>query len=270
MTGAPGAANRAGSPIPVTGTLKEAYALVRRHPRTVLLPLAMVTVPAAAVAGGIYALLFLTIWGDEELRTFADINTSDSRSILFAVVALAASEMLFTQVARGATIVAIAGVLGGKPPSVAEALDPAFTRLGGLLALVLLTAALFGVALVTVIGLAVLPYLVLRLGLAFDVLMIEGRNPAAAVSRSWRLMRGNVLRLLALILLAALAAVPIVVLASLPGGIEGGSRTMNLALVVGYSVFQSAAMVPVIGFLTACTTLYYFKARARFDATGSA
>lgn len=256
--------------IPVMATLKEAWALVRAHPRTILLPMAAITVPLAFIIAAVNAGLFLSVWSDDEVVSIATMTAETRRPVMFGLIVLVAAEVLFAQVARAATIVALAGVIRGREPVLAEALDPAFTRLGGLLALIVIIAIIFGVTLVTVIGILALPYLMLRLGLAFDTYMIEGLGPWQALARSWALMRGNMLRMLALIVLGVLCVMPVVLALSTIEAVIGGSRTAQLLLVAAFSVVQSAVLVPVVAFLTACTTLYYFKTRARYDAAGPA
>lgn len=259
--------------VPVIATLKEAYRLVRANPRAVLLPVACIYVPLAIAISGTQAVLFLTVWSDQDLAGLINLTDFEDieRSVLFVLLVLAAAEVLFLWgVARGAAVVAVAGVIGGRAPTLTEALDPAFTRIGGLLALIAVFLGIFTGALLTGIGVLLLPYLVLRLGLSFDAYMIEGLSPWRSLARSWDLMGGNILRFFALSFLAALCALPLFILVSLPGAAIGGSRTVEILLLAAYSVLQSAALVPVVVFFTACTTLYYFKTRAIRDATSVA
>jgi len=256
--------------IPVVATLKEAWHLVRLHPRRLLMPMAVITIPLALIIAAVNAALFLTIWEDEELVGLGTLTSDTARPVMFGVVVLVAIDMLFAQVARAATIVAVASVVEGRPGSLTDCLDPAFTRLGGLLVLIAVIAGLLGVAFVTVIGVLALPYVMIRLGLAFDAYMIEGLGAWPALRRSWSLMHGRILRLFALVALSVVCALPILLTLSALEVSIGGDRAPQLLILTVFAGVRSAIFVPVVGFLTACTTLYYFKARERADAASPA
>ncbi len=251
--------------IPIFDTLREAASLINHNRRTVLMPLVVVTIPVAVIAALLPALMFVTVWRHEPVVTTGTLTTDATTMMIFFLVLITAVEALFTQVARAATIVAVAGVARGSPPSLTEALDPAFNRIGGILVLIAVIVMIVGVGLLTLIGLIVMPYLLLRLAIAFDAYMIEDGSPWSALGRSWSLMQGNMLRLLGLLGLAAICVLPFFVILSLLAGMGEGARSFQILWMAFWGVLQAIVILPIVAFFTACTTLYYLKARAIED-----
>lgn len=236
--------------------------MVRRHPRESILPLLVIEAPVAAVLSTVATVFFLTAFKDEPFRaSLALVSSNDARGVIFLLAVLAAVQALFTQVAHGAMVVSVAGVLSGKPKSLTESLDVAFTRMGSLivLALIIMAGAIVGVGSIVLIPLAL--FLALRLALNFEVMLLEGAGPRMAFVRSWALMRGNVLRFLgALVLTALMALIPFAAISAL-AAIEPGSRTLSIIVVGVFAVVQAVLMTPVIALLSSLTTIYYFALR---------
>ena len=178
--------------MPARKVIATAWALVTHHPREAMLPLVVIQIPVAILTGAVLAVLLLTVFGDQE------INTNDGGQLL-ALLLVSGTQALFAQVARGSTIVSLAGVIRGQPLTLTQALDPAFSRMGGLLALVVLVSAGVLISFVTLIGLVLLPYMILRFALAFEAFMLEDLGPWPALRRSWELMRGHMLRMLGVV-----------------------------------------------------------------------
>lgn len=260
--------------IPVFDTLREAVRLINENRVTVLLPLAVVTIPVAIILAVVRAVLFLSVWSNQPLPTTATLAEDGTPgSMLFLLVVLTAVDVLFALVARAAAIVALSGARRGEPPTLTEALDPAFNRIGGILVLLLVLAMLLATAmvlLVTIIGFVLMVYVLLRIGVAFEAYMLEGLGPWEAIGRSWELMRGNMLRLLGLMGLATVIALPFLVLVSLLSEVTGGDRNAEILLVAGWSTLQAVVVIPIVALFTACTTLYYLKARTVEDGTSPA
>lgn len=249
----------AGSPpaprfLPARQVIATAWNLVTSRPREVMGPVAVVQVPAAIAASIITAAMLLTVFADEPL----DATRGGQLALVLMV---SAGEALFAQVARGAAIVSIAGVLQGRPVPLTAALDPAFTRMGGLFALALIVTAGVAVAAVSIVGLLLLPYLAVRFALAFEAFMLEGRGPFAALGRSWTMMRGHMLRMLGVVALTLLIVVGPLALLSVLGGAVGGSRTTRVLAEAGVSVVQGVLLVPLVAFVTATTTVFYLNLR---------
>lgn len=233
-----------------------------------MLPLAAVAIPVSIIVTAISTGMFLTTWSDEDVTNAATVSGETPQIILFVLVVLGAGEALFGQVARAATVIALAGTVRGERPSITEALDPAFTRIGGLLLVFIAMLTIGMVGIVTIVGIVLLPYIFGRLGVALEAFMLEELSPMEALRRSWGLMQGRIIRFLGLMILAIGCVLPVLFVLSIIGGSISGSRTQELLLVGGWSMVQGAALVPVVAFLTACTTLYYLKAREL--ANGSA
>jgi hypothetical protein len=181
---------------------------------------------------------------------------------------LGAGQSLFSLVGAAGTMVAVEALSKGKPLGLAQSLDPAFTRMGGLLVF----GAVFNVLiLVSFIGLIVFLYFIARWGLAIQAHVLDGRSILGSFGLSWRLMRGRMMRFLALLLTAIPLALLLLlgtsflfgVIAS-PFGTEP-SRTTEL-------LFQSIALfvviltfIPVAAYLATSTTLFYLSARDESD-----
>lgn len=240
--------------LPARQVIATAWNLVTSRPREVMGPVAVVQVPAAIAAAAITAGMLLTVFANEPL------NATRGGQLALALM-VSAGEALFAQVARGAAIVSIAGVLQGRPVSLTGALDPAFTRMGGLFALALIVTAGVAVAAVSIVGLLVLPYLAIRFALAFEAFMLEERGALPALGRSWTMMRGHMLRMLGVIALTLLIVIGPLAMLSLLGGAVGGSRTTQVLAEAGVSVAQGILLVPLVAFVTATTTVFYLNLR---------
>jgi len=263
--------------IPIWGTVRDAFHLVRRNPKETMLPLFAVEVPVVVFVTIVTTLLYFTVFKDEPFRQQEDLFTEGSAGAVFAFVLLTAANALFSQVARGATIVSIAGLIRGKRLSLSESLDPAFTHMGGLLALAFM---MFGGAVVlglTVVGIIILPVLALRFALTVEAYMLDGGSPIEALRRSWRVMGGAsrganafagimtplMLRLLAVfVLLVLLIAVPVLLVQSISELVSGG-RTAQVWLSGGIAVLQTVLFVPVFAWVSAALTSFYLQARDR-------
>lgn len=254
----------------VRRTVGDAVRIVWRQPRATLLPLLAIELPVALVVALLTVVLYLTAFEDEPVEAMQDAVAGGAGAPLFLFLATTAAQALFAQVARGAAIISIAAAARGKPVSLTAALDPAFTRMGALLALVLIIGAGVALAFVSIVGLVILPYLAVRVALCFEAMMLEGIGPWAAVRRSWALTRGNTLRLFGVVLLsAAVIALPLMAVSAL-GAAIGGSHTARVVETGAYIVAQGLFVTPLVAFLTATTTLYYLTIRAAQDERNTA
>ncbi|WP_133117603.1 hypothetical protein [Tepidiforma thermophila] len=238
--------------LPARRVIATAWDLVTSRPKEVLLPVAAVEVPVSVVAALVIAGALSTVLRDVALD-------GQDRGYLALLLIVGAGQALFAQVAHGAAIVSIAAVLRGKPVPLAGALDPAFTRMGGLLALLVILVAMSVLLALTIIGLVLLPYLVVRLALAHQAFMLEGRSPFAALGRSWALMRGHMLRMLGVMLLTFLIFLGPAILISALDGLVAGSRGVQVALQALVSVVQGVLAVPLVAFASATTTVFYLN-----------
>lgn len=258
--------------ISIRGTLSESWWLLWRQPRFVLLPWLAVQLPVAALSAAVTAVLYLTVFRSEEVKPTSDLFSDGATPALFVYLAVAAFEGLFAQVARAATIVSVAAAVRGKPKTLPEALDPAFTRMGPIILLVVLLVLCLAGTLVAVsilvlipfagaaIALAILSYVAIRTTLSFEALMLEAVGPWQALRRSWAITRGRTLRLLGIIIVAVLCiAPPLFALTSLNYLIAGG-RTVEIVITAAVTFVGGILAVPLLAFISTVTTLYYLKA----------
>lgn len=268
MTGHPGpeGARPAAPPLPgVRQTIGDALRLVWRRPRETMLPILAIQLPVSLAVSAITVVLYLTAFRSEPVEGMQDAFAGGRGAPLFLFLATTAGQALFAQVARGAAIVSIAATVSGAPAPLTAALDPAFTRMGALLALVLIIGVAVVLAFLSIVGLVLLPYLAIRAALCFEALMIDGLSPVAAIRRSWALTHRNVLRLLGVVLLsAAVVTLPLLAISAL-GAATGGSRSERVVETGLYLFAQGILVIPLVAFLTATTTLYYLTIRASKD-----
>lgn len=268
--------------ISIRGTLSESWWLLWRQPRFVLLPWLAVQLPVAALGAAVTAVLYLTVFRSEAVKPTSDLFSDGATAALFVYLAVTAFEGLFAQVARAATIVSVAATVRGKPKTLTEALDPAFTRMGPIILLVVLLGLFLAGTLVAVsilvlipfagaaIALAILSYVAIRTSLSFEALMLEAVGPWQALRRSWAITRGRTLRLLGLILAAFVSiAIPLLCITSLSYLITGG-RTVEVILTAAVTFAGGVFEVPLFAFMSTVTTLYYLKAREMDDVRTAA
>jgi hypothetical protein len=270
----------------VWGTVRDALLLVRDNPRAAMLPMAVIHVPAAFISALVTVFVYFTVFGDRDFLPSDELIAAGASGPLFLFLALAAFEGLFAQVARGATICSIAGVVSSKRRTLTEALDPAFTRMGGLIVLAVLFAVGAVVLAVSFIGIVLIPILGLRLALAFEAYILEGLTPGAALRRSWGLMgpipgrpvsfigqvfSGTMLRLLGiLIVVGLLAAVPLIVISSVLPELVTGGRDGRVVTSGFVTIVQAVLLTPIIACITATTTLFYLRLRELREGKGAA
>ena len=234
---------------------------MRAHPRTLLLPYAAIGIPLALVNAAASPALYLTVFENRDYPIGGLFGIDEAGAPLFALLVLVAVTLLFSLVGQTAAVVAAAGTARGAPPTLSEALDPPFTRMGSLLVLGLVLVALSAVLVISLVGLIVLPYVLVRLGVSFQVFILEGRSPLQALGGSWRLMRGHMLRLIGIVLFAAIPVMIVSSLGSLTALAEESSRSVRMAVDGLGQVALGLLTVPVAVFAQTATTLYYLKIR---------
>ncbi|MBI5948430.1 MAG: hypothetical protein HY875_09850 [Chloroflexi bacterium] len=234
------------------------------YPREVIFPMAAIQVPVTIISAGATAVLYLTVFRDEAVKAPGDLFGDGASGPLFAYLVLTAFEALFGQVARAATIFSVSRAVKGERIRLVNALDPAFTRMGGLL----VVAILYGLVVAPVLSIFLFPialYFALRFGLSFEAFVIDGVSPTAAMRTSWRVMRGNLLRFICLLaLFVAVLVGPLILLSSL-ALVDAGSRGGNIAVTAVLTVLQGVVLIPFLSLFTAATTLFYLKARGPGD-----
>ncbi len=238
-----------------------------------MLPLLVTQVPLSIAGAAAHLVLFTQVYPDAPYTSFESLADLPA-GLLFWLAVVQGIYWLFTLVGLAGTMVAVAGVQAGKTPGLAAALDPAFSRMGGLLGLGLLFYVMLSV---TVAGAVVVLYLLVRFGLAFHVYVLGGVGPWKAIRESWSLLRGRFLRFAGLLLVTIplmagvlLAAVFALALVSAPFVPKDPGRTTVLTLTAVVLVFGGVVAVPLGAYFTAATTLFYLKARGQGDDRRSA
>ena len=171
--------------------------LMRKNPRATLLPLALTLAPFALATGGVSSTCSMGL--NRRLSSTLELARRRPSGLRLTMALLGAGLSLFALVGAAATMVAVDALSKGKPLGLPQALDPAFSRMGGLLVFGIVFSLLL---LVSSIGLIVFLYFVARWGLAIQAHVLDGKSIPGAFGSSWRLMRGRMMSFLALLLTA--------------------------------------------------------------------
>lgn len=249
-----------GTRVGVGETLRAALALMRDRPRETIAPLALVQGPITAVTILAGVALYATALADEPWPD-GGLAGASGGAPLAVLVTLQAAAAVLGLVGAGATIVSVAALAQGRPVALREAFDPAFTRLGRLIALAAILLAGGVVLALTVVGLAAIPFLAPRVAVAFQAIMLEDAGPLQALRRSWRLTHGHMLRLLAILILSIVILAAIAFLAPTVPGPEEAGRAARMAIDAALQLLQAALFIPAGAFAHGAVTLYYLRIR---------
>lgn len=250
-------------PPAVRRTVRDAVRLVLEFPSAVMGPLLAVQLPATTLVAIATAILYLTTFDDREVIAPGNLLLAEDGQQQFVLAILAVVDAFFTIIAITATIVAITAAAQRSPLPLAEALDPAFTRIGGLVGLALILNFGAAILVVTVIGIPVLVYLAVRLTLTFQSYMLEEAGVRQALQRSWQLTRGNMLRLAGVLALGLLAILPVFIFAFIAAGITPESRDGEIVTIVVLGILQNIVVIPAAAIIVASTTLFYLNLKAQ-------
>jgi hypothetical protein len=236
---------------------------MRKHPGATLLPLLVTQLPFAIATGAVFFYLHYEAYPQAAFGSWRSLSEAPN-GLRLTMLLLAAGQSLFSLVGGAATIVAVEALVRAKQLSLAQALDPAFTRMGGLLVFGLFFNVLI---LASFIGLFVLLYFVVRFGTVLQAYMVDGTSIGGAFGAGWRQMRGRMFRLMTLLLTAVPLAVVLLLalglilsLVAAPFGAEL-TRTEDLAIQSLAVFLGGALLVPVGAYLATSTTLFYLSSR---------
>ncbi len=249
-------------------TWRQAYQLLNANRKQLLLPLVVTQLPATVLSAVAYFVLLWRFFPEAEIQGLPQLD-EEPRNYLLSLFVINGAYWLFTLVGIGGTIIATRDAADGEATPLTSALDPAFTRLGGLLAL---GAIFFALTLATLVGLIVLIYVIWRMGLAMQQYVLGGSSVFGALGRSWLLLRGRMLRFAGMLL--TLAPLSLVVLAT--GVLVGGVAVLPLATLESTRVVELGAasigasvigifILPVSAYVAVATTLFYLNVRAEID-----
>lgn len=242
-------------------TLSAALGLMRDYPRETMLPL--LTIQAPLVLGTILlsVLLYSSVFADEVYPRGGLTSASDDTGQVFVLVVVVALATIVGIIGQAATIVSVAAAALGQPVTLTQALDPAFTRLGGLIGLTIIFGVAGALLLITFVGLALIPFLVARFGVAYQVYLLEQVGPIEALTRSWQAMHGHMLRLLGVMLVGVALVLVVGLLVPASPGPESVAREWRMAADAGIRILQGGIAIPIAAFAHASITLYYLRIR---------
>jgi Membrane domain of glycerophosphoryl diester phosphodiesterase len=236
---------------------------MRWNPKTILVSSAIV----AAVSGVLLAVVTLVLQHDVltavTLPANGALTTAQAKSFGIAFLALGGVTVIFTFLTRtiltGVLTVAVGqGVLGRKE-TLAGAWRATRSRLGALLAVVLLSALFIFLGWIVAVGLSVAIGLLFAVGahlvpvgilvgalgaltatvfavivavrwsLAVPAVMLERRGPMTSLGRSWRLVRRSSWRVLGITLLVQIIVTIANGVIQVPFTVLGGTSTFSLS-----------------------------------------
>ncbi len=244
-------------------TWLRALGIMRRNPRETMFPIAVTQLPFAVITAAVFFYLFNNQYPDAKFESF-DWLSDAPNGIRLTMVLVGAAQSLFSLVGAGGTMVSVAALVRGKPVSLANALDPAFTRMGGLL---LIGAIFYGLVLITAFGIIVMIYFLIRWGLALQVYLLEGGTITGSLGGSWRLLRGRMFAFLGLLLATVPFAAILLLVTSFalalvvaPFGTDPG-RDLDLIFQTAAIFVVGVTLVPIAAYLATTTTLFYLAAK---------
>lgn len=248
---------------------RQAYNVLRAEPRATLVPLLVTQTPLAIGAAAAYFVLFFHVYGDVAFDSFEPLRSGPD-GLKLSLFVVNAVYLLFTAVGLSATITAVNAVLAGRPLGLAAALDPSFTRMGGLLALGIVFQLLFAL---TIAGVFLLLYVVFRFGLTFHVYMLENLGVWPSLKRSWALLRRGVLRFVGSLVVPALlvlgvflVALVVLTIAAVPFASDDASRTTSLIVSTVELGALGILAAPCGAYFAAVTTILYLDLKGRANA----
>jgi hypothetical protein len=172
-------------PMGVGEILSTAFALYRRHWRTLLAIAAVVVVPFTLLQ---YLLGHTVRFRGAAISNGVVVSTSSWRVGLAGLVTALAGVVMFLVLA-GAITRAVAAEAAGQDPGVEESYRFGFHRFWSVLGVSLLV----GLAVVGGLILFIIPgiWIGIRLAVSTEALVVEGRRPTEAMGRSWALVGGH-------------------------------------------------------------------------------
>jgi hypothetical protein len=235
----------------VGGILSEAFRLYRRHWRPLLAIAAVVAVPLTLLQYWLGDWVTSQLEFEQGLTGFRATLPIWLLNLLAVIVAL-----LMYQVLTGAITRAVAAELAGEDLSVEQSYRFGFARLGS----ILLVSILAGLAIMGGLLLFVVPgiYIVVRLTVSIQALVVEGGRWSQALSRSWALVEGHWWHAFATLLAATLltGVISAVITAAFSGG--GSWLVQGLA--------DAVATVLTLPYGALVGVLLYLDLRARKES----
>lgn len=248
---------------------RQSYQLLTTFRKPLLLPLLVTQLPATILASAAYFTLLWRVFPEVDYQGVPQLD-EEPRNYMLSLFIINGAFWLFTLVGIAGTIVATRAASEGESLPLSAALDPGFTRLGGLL---VLGAVFLGLTLATLVGVIVLLYVLWRFGLAIHQYILGESGVYGSLGRSWLLLRGRMLRFAGVLLSLVPLSLVVVAAGLMVGGLlilpfaafEPTRLTELAASSIGATVVGVFA-VPVSAYIAVATTLFYINVRAEIDA----
>lgn len=248
---------------PVAPSLyRQAWRIVRTNRRETMLPLLFTEFPVAIALAIATFVLYHEIYPDIQFGTVSEI-AEDPAGLLLSLLVMNGVYWLFSLVGLAATAFAANGIIAGKPVGLAASLDPAFTRMGGLLGL---GFTYYGFLIILAFGIIPVLFFIIRFGLALHAFIIDGQPLGQALRTSWSLLRRRMLKFTGMLLVlsaiafgAMLAVVLVLSLITAPFIGTEPSRTDELVIISALIAGAGIAVVPLGAFMITTMTLYYLR-----------
>lgn len=248
---------------PVAPSLyRQAFRIVKSNRRPMLLPLLVTQVPVAIAAS---AALFILLWKIYPETQFDRVDgvTESAAGLGLSLMLITGIYGLFTLVGLAATVVASNGIISGKRISLSQSLDPAFTRMGGLLGLIL---TFYSLMFIVLIGIIPALFFVIRFGLSLHAFIIDSQPLGQALRTSWTSLRGRTIRFsgyflsFAIMCFVALTGVSVAVSLSVGPFISANpTRIETIILLTALGVGWGFVFVPLGAFIMTTMTLFYLR-----------
>jgi hypothetical protein len=239
----------------VGGILSEAFRLYRRHWRPLLAIAAVVAVPLTLLQYWLGDWVTSQLEFEQGLTGFWANFWATLPIWLLNLLAVMVALLMY-QVLTGAITRAVAAELAGEDLSVEQSYRFGFARLGS----ILLVSILAGLAIMGGLLLFVVPgiYIVVRLTVSIQALVVEGGRWSQALSRSWALVEGHWWHAFATLLAATLltGVISAVITAAFIGG--GSWLVQGLA--------DAVATVLTLPYGALVGVLLYLDLRARKES----
>lgn len=188
------------------------------------------------------------------LNAIISAAVEDAVAFILASLPLFVLSLFVTVIATAALARAVDDIADGRPPDFNRSYRHVLDRLRALL---LATLRAFGpifLAAVTIVGIPLAIYLLVRWAFFPQAVIIDGRSPSEALSVSARIVKGQWWRTFGILLLVSL-------LASLPAIAVG--MLFASAATIASGLASAVVAVIVLPFIAGGSTLLYFDLRSR-------
>jgi hypothetical protein len=200
------------------------------------------------------------IGGRTYFATQADFNTFRTATYIFFALNL----LVIGPFLRGAMARAVGGIYLGERPTAGASLRYALGKLWPLLVALVLSSLIIGIGFVLLVVPGVIFYV--RYAFVTQVIVVEGGSGSASLTRSWRLSKGNGLRIFGALFVAAIITAILSAVILVPFLLIFLNNGGGAAGWVIRAVLTSAVSIVTTPFAITVAVLLYFDSRIRNEA----